>query len=49
MLTNTVKYLRMRKLELDNATYNLLTKFLLEKIMCLNFFTFLTWYEVFQS
>ena len=45
----SLEYLRMRKLRFINAIYNLLTKFLMEKIRYFHFFNFLTWYEVQSS
>ena len=38
----SLKYLRMRKLQLLSATYNLLTKFLMEKTRRFHFFSFMT-------
>lgn len=45
MLTQ-FKYLRIRKLQFINTSYNLLTKFFMEKISYFHFFSFLRWYEV---
>ena len=42
----SLKYLRMHKLQFFNATYKLLTKFLIEKVNRFHFFNFLTRYEV---
>ena len=42
----SLKYPHMLRLQFINANYNLLTKFLMEKMRHFYFFNFLTWYEV---